>query len=140
MTTIAYRDGVLAADTQMTAGGWIRPGRAKKLMRLEDGTLLGICGTYATALKAMSQAAAGEDVKTVEDDTVVRIAPDGSIDIFQAGASYALEGAEFYAWGSGHSVALGAMHAGASAEEAVRIATLVDNETGGDVVSVRHEA
>lgn len=40
---------------------------------------------------------------------------------------------EFYAIGSGAKVALGAMHAGATAQEAVEIAKLVDPYTGGDV-------
>lgn len=40
---------------------------------------------------------------------------------------------EFYAIGSGAKVALGAMHHGASAQEAVEIAKLVDPYTGGEV-------
>lgn len=42
----------------------------------------------------------------------------------------------FYAIGTGGNVALGAMHRGASAREAVEIAKLVDPYTGGEVVTM----
>lgn len=42
----------------------------------------------------------------------------------------------FYAIGTGGNVALGAMHRGATAHEAVEIAKLVDPYTGGDVVKM----
>lgn len=41
----------------------------------------------------------------------------------------------FYAWGSGESIALGAMAAGANAVEAVNLAAKFDIYTGGKVVS-----
>ncbi len=42
---------------------------------------------------------------------------------------------EFAALGTGEHLALGAMHAGASAEEAVEIAVCYDSNTGGEVRS-----
>jgi hypothetical protein len=65
------------------------------------------------------------------------ISPDGKITVHEAGGRFDMTGAKFWAIGSGTSAALGALHAGASAEAAVRIAILVDNETGGEVNSLR---
>jgi ATP-dependent HslUV protease subunit HslV len=49
------------------------------------------------------------------------------------------EGCEFYALGSGSRIAYGALAAGASAEEAVRIAARYDTSTGGEVVVLRRD-
>lgn len=44
MTTIAVRDGVMAADTM----GFLaeKRTRAKKLFRCDDGSVIGICGNW----------------------------------------------------------------------------------------------
>ncbi len=42
----------------------------------------------------------------------------------------------FYAVGSGNELALGALHAGVSAEKAVEIASLIDHNTGGAIQKV----
>ena len=45
MTIIAYRDGILAADSLITAGNRIVTSKnATKIVRLSDGRLLGHCG------------------------------------------------------------------------------------------------
>ena len=140
MTTIVYRAGVLASNTRMSSGDWIGTGRAVKVRRLDDGTLIGFTGNYAVASVAADQVAAGGEIpKTGDGARVIRIKSDGSIVIFEDDAKHDLSGADFYAWGSGSIPALGALYAGASAEDAVRIAMLVDPNTGGDVVSVRHD-
>lgn len=46
--------------------------------------------------------------------------------------------APFYADGSGWEIALGAMAAGATAEEAVHIASRYDTKTGGSVTTLRN--
>lgn len=141
MTTIVYRNGVLASDTRMTSGGWVDAGRAVKVRRLGDGTLIGLTGNYAMASVAADQVAAGNtEPKTGDGARVIQIKPDGTITVFEDDAKHELSGTDFYAWGSGSIPALGALYAGANAEEAVRIAMKVDPNTGGDVVSVRHEA
>ena len=47
MTTIAYRNGVLAADGLGTRGSWLLPGKAQKLFRMKDGGMAAITGDYA---------------------------------------------------------------------------------------------
>ncbi len=47
MTAIAYRDGIMAADTLTTGGGYIR-GHATKLARSPKGTIAGCAGQAGT--------------------------------------------------------------------------------------------
>ena len=47
------------------------------------------------------------------------------------------EGTKFYAWGSGEEYAMGAMAAGKSAIEAVKISCKFDDSSGGKVQHVR---
>ncbi len=43
MTTIAYKDGILAADTQLTYGGGIA-GTTKKIEKLANGMIVAVAG------------------------------------------------------------------------------------------------
>jgi ATP-dependent protease HslVU (ClpYQ) peptidase subunit len=139
MTTIAYRDGVLAADTRVTRGGYIMPGHFCKIGRSPSGDLVGISGNCAKAdgfLRAVINGTA-DPTAPEEGVTALVISPDGRITVHEAAGRFDITGAEFWAIGSGTSAALGALHAGASAEEAVRIAMLIDNDSGGEVNSLR---
>lgn len=64
------------------------------------------------------------------DGTVIHVMPDGTVR-YTFGDGWITMDGPFEAWGSGLPAALGAMHAGASALEAVKIAGLVDVYTGG---------
>lgn len=44
MTTIAYRDGILAGDSRITRGEVLLPAGQKKLFRLPDGSIAGTTG------------------------------------------------------------------------------------------------
>jgi ATP-dependent protease HslVU (ClpYQ) peptidase subunit len=44
MTTIAYRDGILAADGRTTYGDTIFTDNSRKIHRLSDGALFALCG------------------------------------------------------------------------------------------------
>lgn len=139
MTTLAYRDGVLAADTRGTRCGYILPGHLKKIGKTKVGCLVGIAGVISKAMPCFQALMDGADAVEApkEDCTIMMITPKGKVVIFEEGAAHKVHKAPFFAIGSGMAVALGAMHAGASAVEAVRIATLVDNDSGGKVESVR---
>ncbi len=139
MTTIAYRDGVLAGDTRVTRGGYIMPGHFRKIGRSPAGDLVGIAGNCAKADGFLSAIVNGSADPTAPEDgvTALVISPDGQITVHEAAGRFDVTGAAFWAIGSGTSAALGALHAGASAEEAVRIAMLIDNDSGGEVTSLR---
>ncbi|MBZ9873080.1 hypothetical protein LB542_19725 [Mesorhizobium sp. BR1-1-9] len=137
MTTVAYRDGILAADSRGTCSGWIQPGRETKLFRLIDGRAAGVTGQWAIAAKLLKWIESDRSESQPEGDARV-VVIGKKIEVFEDGHSY-IEAAKFMAWGSGMPPALGALHAGASAVEAVRIAGLVDTLTGGRVISMQCE-
>jgi hypothetical protein len=147
MTTIAYRDGVMASDTGMTMRG-SRCGRATKIVRASDGRLIGACGscsgaeafkTWALDPNYRDYEPPANPIKDEQPDWSGLIAhPDGQIEVFDGGESSHKFAADYYAAGSGRPEALGAMFMGATAEQAVRAAMAHDHGTWGDVLTLRH--
>lgn len=140
MTTVAFRWGVMAADSLSTRNGWVNPYTTEKLHRLPDGTVAGFCGTLSEAMKFVQWLKDGEagDEPPLTESTVIRLRKDGSLTIYEAGASYDVK-TDFAAWGSGGPAANAAMYMGADASKAVEIAALLDDSTGGKIVSMKCE-
>lgn len=142
MTTIAYRDGILAADSRGMASGWIRPNPARKLRRVESvygDWIVGICGEYARLEPFIKWLAAGPDRGTMPDmdsSTAIVLGRDGGLTVYEDGGHFSLDPAGYHAWGTGWPPAVAALHMGATAERAVEIAALVDNCTGLPVVTM----
>jgi hypothetical protein len=137
MTTVAYRAGVLAADTRGTINGWITPAADRKVFKLADGRLLGFTGSFERAypFKEWLEGGGKGDKPDLSDSRAIVIQKRGPRLIYE-GAGWYEEESPFGAWGSGMPAALAALHMGASAIEAVKIAMLVDNNSGGRVISV----
>lgn len=135
MTTLVFRDGELAADSRTTTGGTIDPGHSVKVRALPDGRLVGVTGQTAEAQRFVRwlEAGAHDEAPTLDDSRVVVVSLDGHIAVHEAAGWYEAAGSDFYAWGSGAAAALGALHVGASAADAVRAATFVDPHSGGPV-------
>lgn len=141
MSTIAFRAGVMAADSLITAGD-MRCGETKKIARGAKGTIGGAAGGLSDSALFVSW---------VEKDCEPEPPPfEGDLDgivvlrdgrTFYVGKSGALVPfrAEFTAVGSGEKFAMGAMMAGASAAEAVRIAVTLDTGSGGEIVTMACE-
>jgi hypothetical protein len=140
MTTIAYRWGVLASDSMSNNSGWINPYSAEKLFRLPDGTVAGVCGVLAEATKFVQWLRDGEDgeAPTLSEGCVIRLRKDGTVTIYESGASFDIK-PEFAAWGSGGPVANAAMYMGADAAKAIEVASLIDDRTGGKIVTMKCE-
>lgn len=146
MTVIAYRDGVLAADTLATAGD-SKIGSAIKIARNSNGDLAGAAGLasynhaflkWFTGLESgQPPEARDEPSKDIYDRGVI-FRKNGQIEVFEPSGKHTAT-APYYAFGSGRPEALGAMHAGASAEGAVRAAMAHDKNCGGDITVLRHE-
>lgn len=142
MTTIAYRDGVLAGDTRITDDdGVITTGHLRKVCRLRNGTLLGFAGTIAKIHALIKQAQKNPDgVLTIKPDKdeleALLIYQDGKVMQLDPGG-WAEVKAKFYAIGSGDLPARVAMSCGLSAVEAVKKAMEFDSKTGGRVQSVK---
>lgn len=138
MTTLAYRDGVLAADSHGECNGWKIQFNARKVRKLRDGRLVGCCGQPAEAeayTHWLANDGKGEKPK-LANSTVIEVRNDGSVLKHEEGGVCALN-ERFVAFGSGMGAALGALHMGAGARRAIQIAARVDSGTGGRVQSVR---
>ena len=138
MTTLAYRAGVLAADSLCRVGDWNAPYAVEKLFRMKDGSVCGVCGNYTEALAFiawLNDSKPKEDRPPLASATVVQMSATGVI-VHESEGCYPVKG-EFGAWGSGMPVALGTLHMRATAEEAVKVASLVDEGTGGAIVSMK---
>ena len=140
MTTIAYRKGMLAADT----GSY--PGRMGEVIKIAKygKFLAGACGnaTYLDAfLKWFLGGREGKSPEPKSDsdgcDRGVIFGPKlTDIEIFEPGGSFKMINCPYFAMGSGRQVALGAMHAGANARQAVFAAMTHDDYTWGAVTEL----
>lgn len=139
MTTIAYRDGVLAADTLQTAPGGITSKCATKIGG-KNGVLWAATGDAAWCKSFRDWVAtgmAGDAPKADEESGGIIFAPGNTIIVFHRNGVEQREGLPFWADGSGQDYALGAMQVGATAEEAVRAAAAWDHHTGGEIMVLR---
>jgi ATP-dependent protease HslVU (ClpYQ) peptidase subunit len=128
----------MAADSQSNYGDCRVPGASQKLFRLRDGSVAGVAGSEGAWRRLLAWVDGDRvDQQPASDPpgTVIVLRRNGGIEVFEDGYFYT-EPAPFMAWGSGQPVALGALHAGCSAAEAVRIACLVDVKSGGPVQSM----
>ena len=132
MTTIAYRDGLMAADS----GNWLSNvtyRSALKIARGPDGSLHGVAGNAGEGCEYLRWVEAGmegdppkPEVTNREDGSGAFIAlvvpPEG--DVVRLWTAFGFEDhhdVPFIAIGAGSELAIGAMAAGASAEQAVEI-------------------
>lgn len=142
MTTIAYRDGVLAADSLINSGNGGRAGHAVKISKGRQGTLGGSAGRLEDAALFRSwveRDCKGDAPSFSEGFDSLLILPDGRLCYVGEKGCIVPFMAEFAAIGSGEQFAMGAMAAGASAEDAVRIAIQLDTGSGGEVTMLKRE-
>lgn len=143
MTTIAYRDGVIAADTCMALGSVVIPGRVK-IARALDGRLIGAAGAsgFGDTFRTWALTEKGETPKVANDSVGFIVDLDGSIRIWDSDEGHGpfTVRPPYYAVGTGAECAMGAMHYGAGAEDAVRAAIAHDKSTNGDVFVLRRNA
>lgn len=135
MTTIAFRDGVLAADSLVTCNG-LRDSTAVKIHRVK-GVLLGGSGASAIYQKFRDWVVGGMKGQCPiegHDFNGLLVSPFGVIGFNTSGPVFV--NAPFYALGSGYQIAMGAMEMGATAEEAVAAAIKWDISSGGEVVTL----
>lgn len=139
MTTIAYKNGILAADKQADCNGWKH--NVTKIRRLGDGRLLAGAGGFAFMLQMYAWIEQGADpakfpqAQTSKDDwePILVVETDGRVLRYER-TPYPIQiESEFCALGSGRDFALMAMRLGKSAPEAVQLASEFDPHTGVDV-------
>lgn len=145
MTTIVYRDGVLAADTRAYSGGNTPIGQKVKIRALSNGELIGVSTPepgVGEAIMDWYAAGAKENKKPTVPDNFhfIAVRPDGTA--LMGIDSLHLTGpltAPWFAVGSGSHYAMTALHLGKSAVEAVRIAAEFDAWTKAPFMELRHE-
>lgn len=146
MTIIAFKDGVMAADTMLSSHN--SQNRAQKIVRLPDGGVAGGCGQWNRAYAGLKYLADGGDMDArgnprtpegppnIEGATLMVAKPDGSLwlveDEFPA---YPLRDA-IAAVGCGSDAALMAMELGLTAVEAATRVTRQDVLCGEPVQSM----
>lgn len=139
MTTIAYRDGVLAADSLVTLGDTKVHGRYHKIVRI-GGHLIGTAGSVAACQNFLDWLREGDEdsVPPKGEYKALVVNPKGKVREFEGGSLLPVpRGAKFYSIGSGAPYALAAMYAGATATEAVKIAAKIDTSTGLPVKTLK---
>lgn len=132
MTTIATDGKSMAGDSQ-TTGGNILCRHAPKVFKAKDGRVFGCCGPVVDCLKFEAwMASSGESPKLSEGFEALVLALDGSVDWIDR-ELIAVRHIVPFAIGSGAEIAIGALLAGKSPAEAVKIAAQRDVKTGGEV-------
>jgi len=137
VTAIAYRDGVMASDSLAECHNIVM-GSVRKIIRRADGALAGSAGMEMVCAEFMRRFAEGTDadfrpeLKDESDFSAIVVTPDGQIWQVNMRGRFPIS-APFYVDGSAYQVMIGAMAAGASAEEAVEIAIKYDTRCGGPI-------
>lgn len=131
MTTVAFRDGVLAADSQAT-DDTVKFG-IRKVVRLRKGDVAGGCGPLPALALALQWLAAGRvnDPPPIDDNEI--LFTDGGELYIASGGWPGILVKGFVAVGSGAQGAMVAMHLGLTAEDAVAAVSHVDPGTGGPI-------
>lgn len=134
MTTIAVRDGVMAADSQMT-DGHLRLMGCQKIYPV-GAALVGITGSLASALVFVdwyeNRESRRPDLSNESDFEALILTAEG-LDTWTANLRPIPVRSKFWAVGSGSHLAIGAMAMGASAVDAVKVACAFDIHSSGDV-------
>lgn len=140
MTTIAYRDGVLAADGRSTSGHLIVNDKTTKIHRLSDGVLFALAGNDAYEAPMLYALEEGGPLPAYDFDNdggfiAVLVEVDGTLKTYEGEGDFSYVTDQFAAFGSGADFAYGAMEMGATAERAVQVACRRDKNSGGVVHS-----
>jgi hypothetical protein len=121
MTVIAYRDGVMVADTQMQIDAI--KSRCVKIAK-KNGYLIGLSGSECPPLATFLAAFGKKEASSLKDFKFagLLVSPRGEIQLWDNTMSFEPLLVPFYAIGSGGHVAIGAMEMGAGARRAAMAA------------------
>lgn len=142
MTTIAYRNGVLAGDGRETCQNddqssfTILDDKSRKVFKLKNGCLFGGAHGSEDILRLQHALVKGKKPPPLDDVAGLLIDPDGRIWLYE-GHIWQRVRKKYYAIGSGSLFAFAAMDAGADALLATKIGANRDPYSGGKIRSVR---
>lgn len=145
MSVVVWDGHVLAADSQGTHG-YVKFKRTK-IEQLENGDIVSAVGGYEEASRLFTwykNGAKPEEwpltIPPVKDEGVTNLIVHNSSGVFvtESYPVFVKVEEEFFAWGSGRDIALGALFMGADAFTAVQAANTFNIYCGGDIKVFRH--
>jgi ATP-dependent protease HslVU (ClpYQ) peptidase subunit len=143
MTTIAYRDRVLAADSMETDDDMKLNWKTKKVFKLPNGSLFGGAGDAESCMILLDGLKKGIELPALPkvgdsgpDVHAILVKPNGRI-YFYEGYRWTKVVEKFWAIGSGRKAALALLRYGASAVDAVKGGINTDTYSGGRVRTVK---
>jgi len=144
MTTIAYRNGVLAVDGQATRSNIIVELDARKWHKCKDGTIIAFTGDLQKFHPFIDWVENGRDhankpnMAFGDDESCQGIVVTEHAVYEYDKDGFSIIHDEFAAWGSGAPFALTAMVLGYGAVDAVKVASKLDIYTGGTIKGVSY--
>lgn len=131
MTTIVCNRTSMAADKRVTGGPMFK---TTKIFRI-NGSLIGFCGNLEAALQFVEWRRTPDTKPEFAENSfeALELSANGSLTYWASQLVAMAVEDEFYAIGSGASLALGAMAMGASPKRAIAVAAMYDSGTGPDV-------
>ncbi len=138
MTTVVFKDGIIATDSMISSGGEIL-GTTKKIIHAENGNIIlgaGSTNAIETFIKFYNLQEYNKDILKSESnriDIIVINPLTKEIIMYDDELIAHVYEADAYALGSGRAYALGALAAGVSPEEAILIAAKYDKSTDTNV-------
>ena len=137
MTTIAFKDGIMAADRRLTDGN-CKLGQTTKIFKIRDH-LVGLSGDTdrCCLMRSWFEGGALEDEWPLDPEkseaSMLVATPDGRLFCYDREPVPIRIENEFYAAGSGMEFAMAAMYLGCSAERAVEVACDLDKGSGNGI-------
>lgn len=133
MTTIATDGRSMAGDGLCTGNGIVHGFATQKVFKLDDGRIVGMCGTaYGMPVFVDWLNNGGEKPKLFGGFEALVLSPDGTCATFNEECQSCPQEVPAIT-GCGGPIALGAMLAGASPKRAIEIASMRDQATGGTI-------
>jgi hypothetical protein len=138
MTIAVIRGNVIAADGGLWEGESLVGDQAEKVIRCRHGAfvVIGYCVAAMVERKFNDLGPIPNRLDLPDETTVVLLRNDGLIGFYEKDLEHDPIRVPFYAFGSAAPVAIGALHMGATAEQAVEIAIKVGPWAAGKVMSV----
>jgi len=141
MTTIAYRDGILAGDGRVTEieereSSYVLHDNDIKVFKLKDGRLYGGSRSSEDILRLYYSLVNNTPPPKLEDINALLVDTKGKLYLYEGHLWQPLSDL-YYAVGSGSRFAFPALDAGATAIEAVKIGIKRDPYSGGKITVVR---
>lgn len=133
MTTVAVKDGVIAADSLVKHDVTYK---GRKLFRTKRG-VIGVAGALGEGEKFVEwyndRRKKKPEYESSDEFSALVLRPDGLVELWDASMRGEVIDSGCLAIGSGAEYAMGAMLAGASAADAVAIACIMDPNTEGPI-------